>query len=169
MFFKKKIALSVDDIENLIGVVFTYRNKFMNIGDVAEGNIYTGRQIMELTASNEDKLRMEFDAVVVGCLLFTLNHDFDVSKELIHSATDKVFLNFDLKKSEEKFCRNRLTSYDSETLEGVSKAFYINMPHDGYQEFWEKEAVRIFTEQLAMLNKALIRFIKDESKAKRSV
>lgn len=164
MFFSKPKPLSDDQIENIIGVVLNYRNKFMNIGDVAAANIYTGRQIMELSYDQE-RLSLEFDAVVVACLVLTLKSGFNIPSKMINSAIDRIFDNTDLPKSEKALYLTRFNDYMLDDLRSIAEQFYLNLPHDNYQDFWQSKATDVFHSQLKMLQKSLTQFIKDESKA----
>lgn len=168
MFFTKKKSLKIDEIENIIGVVLNYRNKFMNIGDVAEMNIYTGGQIMHLS-NDQDRLSFEFDSVVVGCLLYTLKSKFEVTDELINKAIRLIFENTDLPQTEKDRYLSRFNEYAVTDLNELSSKFYQKMPNEGFDESWESNAIKQFSKQLGMLQDSLTRFIKDESKAMRSV
>lgn len=167
MFFKKSKNLSEDEIENLIGVVLNYRNKFMNIGDVAATNIYTGGQIMQLS-EDQKRLTLEFDTVVVACLIHTLKVQYSVSGDAINSSIKEIFDNTDMPEKEKELYLSRFKEYDLTSLKDISEKFYFNLPHADLTDSWKNNAINSFEDQLKMLQSAFMRFIKDKSKAMRS-
>jgi hypothetical protein len=71
-FSKKQGAYRTDVIENIIGVGLPNRNKFMNYGDVADENIYSGYAIGCVFSEDQDRLSFEFDAVYLHYLVSVL-------------------------------------------------------------------------------------------------
>ncbi|MCA9335360.1 hypothetical protein KC967_00455 [Candidatus Saccharibacteria bacterium] len=136
----------------------------MNIGDVAATNIYTGGQIMQLS-EDQNRLSLEFDTVVVSCLVYVMKAYYSVPDSVIKRSIKEIFDNTEISEKEKRLYLARFNDYDLNSLRSISEKFYSNLPHVDLSDSWRTSAVSSFEDQLKMLESALIRFIKDESRA----
>lgn len=154
------------DIENIIGVGLSHRNKFMNYGDVAKENIYTGFAIGRVFSEDQDRLSFEFDSVYLHYLLHKLSASSIPDEQCIR-ALDAVFENFELSKTEVDKYYQRLKQYDPLDDEDIAEKFVDNLNVPDFPEKFRKPSRKVLGEQFGLLSKSVTEYVKNELSALR--
>lgn len=160
-FSKKKVSYKTNAIENIIGVGLPNRNKFMNYGDVADENIYTGYAIGRLFSENQDRLSFEFDAVYLHYLITVLIKN-GVPADQSAEALRAVFDNFDITQEEQNKFTRRLNEYRSLDNESVAEKFVDNLAIVDFPKSYREPSRKTLGEQFCRLTKGIERFVADE-------
>ena len=163
-FSKKQVAYRTDVIENIIGVGLPNRNKFMNYGDVADENIYSGYAIGRVFSEDQDRLSFEFDAVYLNYLISVLTK-VGVPVEQSADALQAVFNNFEVSHDEQRKFKQRLKDYESLDHEGVAEKFVDNLTVADFPESYREPSRKTLGEQFSRLTKGVERFVADELRA----
>ena len=160
-FSKKKIPYEIEIIENVIGVGLPNRSKFMNYGDVADENIYTGFAIGRLFSEDQDRLSFEFDAVYLHYLITVLTKR-GVPVNQSTTALQGVFDNFDITREEQDDFTRRLNEYGPLDDEGVAEKFVDNLAVADFPESYREPSRKTLGEQFSRLAKGIERFVDNE-------
>ena len=157
-------SYDVDEIENLIGVGLPNRNKFMNYGDVAASNIYSGYAIGKVYEADPERLSFEFDAVYLSYLLKEVER-IGVDSSTYLAATEAVFENFELPISERKLFYERVTQYRILDHFKAAETFVDNLQVDDFPESYRGPSNEILGRQFDDLSSAIKRYVNDQLKA----
>lgn len=163
-FSKKQVAYRTDVIENIIGVGLPNRNKFMNYGDVADENIYSGYAIGRVFSEDQDRLSFEFDAVYLHYLVSVLAK-VGVPAEQSADALQAVLDNFEISQDEQRKFKQRLKDYESLDDESVAEKFVDNLNVADFPESYREPSRKTLGEQFSRLTKGVERFVADELRA----
>lgn len=163
-FPKKQVTYKTDVIESIIGVGLPNRNKFMNYGDVANENIYSGYAIGRIFSEDKDRLSFEFDAVYLHYLISVLAK-VGVSAEQSADALRAVLDNFEISQDEQRKFKQRLQDYESLDNEGVAEKFIDNLNVADFPESYREPSRKTLGEQFSRLTKGVERFVTDELRA----
>lgn len=163
-FSKKRVIYKTDAIENIIGVGLPNRNKFMNYGDVADENVYSGYAIGRVFSEDQDRLSFEFDAVYLHYLMSVLAR-VGVPVEQGTEALQAVFDNFEISQDEQRKFRQRLKDYELLDDEGVAEKFVDNLNVADFPESYREPSRKTLGEQFSRLTKGVERFVTDELRA----
>lgn len=161
---KKQVAYKTEVIENVIGVGLPNRNKFMNYGDVADENIYSGYAIGRVFSEDQDRLSFEFDAVYLHYLIAALAKA-GVSIEQSSEALQAVLDNFELSKKEQDKFYKRLAEYRLLNNEDVAEKFVDNLAVEDFPENYREPSRKTLSEQFSRLVKGIERFVSNELRA----
>lgn len=159
--FKKQVAYRTDVIENIIGVGLPNRNKFINYGDVADENIYSGYAIGRVFSQDQDRLSFEFDAVYLHYLISALIK-VGVPARQSADALQAVLDNFEISQDEQRKFKQRLGDYQSLDNEGVAEKFVYNLNVADFPESYREPSRKTLGEQFSRLAKGVERFVTDE-------
>lgn len=163
-FSKKHVTHKTDVIENIIGVGLPNRNKFMNYGDVADENIYSGYAIGRVFSEDQDRLSFEFDAVYLHYLISVLAK-VGVPAEQSADALQAVLDNFEISQDEQRKFKQRLKDYGLLDNEGVAEKFVENLNVADFPESYREPSRKALGEQFSRLTKGVERFVADELRA----
>lgn len=165
-FTKRPVVYKTEAIENVIGAGLQNRNKFMNYGDVAQENIYSGYAIGKVFAEDQDRLSFEFDAVYLHYLIRALS-SIGIPAEQAEEAVKAVFNNFELPKTERNKFYQRLKEYASLNNPGVADKFIDNLNVADFPESFREPSRKILGGQFKALSKAVDKFVNNELQTSR--
>lgn len=159
MFRKKREpCTSVEDIENTIGVVLQNRNKFINVGETAQQNIYLGVPLMALGEADFDELGFETDIFTLNCLRIVFEkHGIDTERFV--AGLDRVIDNSEFTPDQLKKIYGRLEAYVGRDDKELADKFFDILPHDGLPDYYKEESGKIFSGQITDLMSTLNDFI----------
>jgi hypothetical protein len=163
-FSKKRATYETDVIENIIGVGLPNRNKFINYGDVADENVYSGYAIGRVFSEDQERLSFEFDAVYLYYLISILTK-VGVPAEQSADALHAVFDNFEISQDEQRKFGQRLKDYESLDDEGVAEKFVENLNVADFPESYREPSRKTLGGQFSGLTKGVERFVIDELRA----
>lgn len=158
------MAYRTDVIENIIGLGLSNRNEFMNYGDVADENIYSGYAIGRVFSDDQGRLSFEFDAVYLHYLISVLAK-VGVPDEQSADALQAVFDNFEISQDEQRKFKQRLKDYEALDHEGVAEKFIYNLNVSDFPESYREPSRKTLGEQFSRLAKGVERFMVDELRA----
>lgn len=163
--FKKKVnTYKTEVIENVIGVGLSNRNKFINYGDVAAENIYSGFAIGRVFSEDQNRLSFEFDAVYLHYLIDVLT-GIGVPTDQSKEALQAVFDNFEISKAEQKKFHRRLEDYGSLVDPDVADKFIDNLNVEDFPDNFREPSHKILGGQFKALSKAVGKFVRNELRA----
>lgn len=157
----KNVSYKTADIENIIGVGLSHRNRFMNYGDVGKENIYTGFAIGRVFAEDQDRLSFEFDAVFLHYLLHKLSES-GIPDDQCLQALDAVFENFEIGKLEAAKYYQRLQQYDPLSDEVLAEKLVDNLKVSDFPENFREPSRKILGEQFGLLSKSVAEYVRNE-------
>lgn len=162
MFRKKRESrTAVEDIENTIGVVLQNRNKFINVGEIAQQNIYLGVPLMALGEADFDELAFETDIFTLNCLRIVFEkHGIDT--EQFVAGLDRVIDNSEFTPDQLKKIYGRLEAYIGLDDKELADKFFDILPHQGLAPYYREESQKIFSAQIIELLNALNSFVRQE-------
>lgn len=162
MFRKKREPrTSVEDIENTIGVVLQNRNKFINVGEIAQQNIYLGVPLMALGEADFEELSFETDIFTLNCLRIVFEKH-DINTDRFVAGLDRVIDNSDFTPDQLKKIYGRLEAYVGMDDKELADKFFDVLPHDGLPDYYKEESGKIFSGQIIDLLNSLNAFVRQE-------
>lgn len=157
-------SYDVDEIENLIGFGLPNRNKFMNYGDVASSNVYSGYAIGKVYEVDPERLSFEFDAVYLSYLLKEVER-IGVDPNMHRTATEAVFENFELPEGERRLFYERVGQYRALDNFKAAECFIDNLLVEDFPESYKAPSKKILGRQFSDLESAIKRFVNDQLKS----
>lgn len=161
---KRVTSYKTEVIENVIGVGLPNRNKFMNYGDVAAENIYSGFAIGRVFSEDQDRLSFEFDAVYLHYLMSVLA-GVGISAEQSKEALQAVFDNFEISKAEQNRFYRRLEDYASLVDPDIADKFIDNLNVADFPDNFREPSRKVLGGQFKALSKAIGKFVRNELRA----
>ena len=162
MFRKKREPrTAVEDIENTIGVVLQNRNKFINVGEIAQQNIYLGVPLMALGEADFDELGFEADLFTLNCLRIVFEKH-DINTDRFVAGLDRVIDNSEFTPEQVRKIYHRLEGYIGLDDKELADKFFDILPHEGLAPYYKEESQKIFSTQIVELLNALNSFVRQE-------
>lgn len=166
-FTKRTVGYKTEVIETVIGVGLQNRNKFINYGDVAQENIYSGYAISRVFSEDQERLSFEFDAVYLHYLMSRFTKS-GISTVQSRDALLAVFDSFDLPEAEQEKFYRRLEDYSSLSDPDIADRFIDNLDVEDFPDDFRKPSRKVLGGQFEALSKAVDRFVDDELRASRN-
>lgn len=161
---RRKDSYRTKAVENVIGIGLPNRSRFINYGDIAAENVYSGVVIGRVFAEDPERLSFEFDAVYLHYLIIALA-DAGILDDQGIEALQAVFDNFGLEKVEQDKFYERLRNYDVAGDEVIAEMFIDNLSVPDFPERLREPSRKILGKQFHALSKVVSRFVRDELKA----
>jgi len=148
MFKKKtKKEVPIEEIENIIGSVLQDRNRFINYGEVSQGNLYISVPIMALFAADEEAVAFEFDVLTLSCLFIVFNAH-NIPKEIYTKALGQVLENFALSDDSMNEIYEALVDYRGKGAKGIADHLFDRLPNEGLAPFYKRESTKLLTKTI---------------------
>jgi hypothetical protein len=150
--FRNKIKkdVPIEEVENIIGSVLQDRNRFINYGEVSQGNIYISVPIMSLFAVDKEAVAFEFDILALSCL-FTVFNAHEISKDVYTKALGLVMENFGLSDESMNEMYEALIGYDGKNEKGVADHLFDRLTNEGLASNYKLESTKLLSKTVKNL------------------